>query len=121
MSLDYNEIFKFMRGIDADYLNPYGEIIIDEKSNTYAIIKDCETIEDVKMRVVFALCRPIGKGLEERPAKRLLKNLNKYFETELSRADMRLIYQELCYSSKQEEFKDFIKRGFPIKELEESK
>jgi len=69
------------------------------------------------MVVVFNLCRQIGKGLEKKQANRLVEKLNKYFHTELSGEDLHLIYLELCYWSKFEDFKDFIKRGFPIEEL----
>lgn len=71
------------------------------------------------MRVVYSLCRPIGKGLDKRPAERLLKRFNDYFETNLTREDMRLMYGELCYETKLDRFKDFVNRGFPIEELKE--
>lgn len=115
--LDYTEVFQFMQDFGIDILNRFNELIIDEPTNTYATISECENIEDVKMRVVFNLCRPIGKGLEIKQANRLLKKFNEYFQTELTREDMRLMYGELCYRDKFEEFKDFIKRGFPIEEL----
>jgi|SRR5690625_4966787 len=106
-----------MQDFGIDVLNRFNELIIDVPSNTYATIEECENIEDVKMRVVFNLCRPIGKGLEREQANRLLEKLNKYFQTELSREDLLLMYSKLCYRSKFEYFKDFIKRGFPIEEL----
>lgn len=118
MTLDYNEVFQFMKEFGIDILNSYEELIIDEPSNTYTSIKYCQNIEDVKTHVVFSLCRPIGKGLNDRAASRLLKKLNKYFGVNLTKNDMLLMYQELCYESKLQEFKEFIKRGFPIEELE---
>jgi len=117
VALDYNEVFEFMKEFEIDLLNRFGELIIDEPTNTYVIIKDCKDFEEVKTRVVYALCRPIGKGLDDRPAERLLERLNNYFETSLTREDMRLMYGKLCYLSKLGEFHDFIKRGFPIDEL----
>lgn len=118
MTLDYNEVFQFMKEFRIDLINRYGELIIDEPTNTYVSINNCKDIEDVKTYVVFALCRPIGKGLKDKDATRLLNRLNSYFEVKLTKADMLLMYQELCYVSKIEEFKSFIKRGFPIGELE---
>ena len=102
MTLDFNEVVKFMREFGVDLLNRYGELIIDEPTNTYVYINKCKDIEDVKTYVVYALCRPIGKGLDN-----------------LSRKDMLTMYARLCYVDKLEEFKDFIKRGFPIEELKE--
>jgi hypothetical protein len=117
MSLDYNEVFQFMKDFGIDYINRYNELIIDETTNTYVGIRYCNNIDDVKTYVVFALCRPIGKVLEDKPAKRLLNRFNNYFGTELTREDMLLMYGELCYESKLGEFRDFIKRGFPMSEL----
>lgn len=119
MTLDYNEVIQFMSDFEIDYLNRYGELIIDEHTNTYVTIKKCKDIEEVKLYVVYSLCRPIGKGLEEEEAERLLKKFNHYFNVNLTRSDLRLMYNKLCSVSKLDEFKDFIKHGFPIKELKE--
>lgn len=116
-SLNYNEVFQFMKDFEIDVLNRFDELIIDIPTNTWANIKGCKDIEDVKTRVVYSLCRPIGKGLDERPANRLLDKFNRYFGVDLTREDMLLVYQELCYTSKFDEFKDFIRRGFPMNEL----
>ena len=115
--LDYSEVFHFMQTFGIDILNRYNELIIDEPTNTYVSLNGCKDIEDVKMHVVYSMCRPIGKGLPDKTAKRLLKKLNTFFGTTLSQSDMLLMYQELCYESKLEQFKDFIKRDFPIHEL----
>lgn len=120
MALDYNEVMQFMKDFGIDFINSCGELIIDEHTNTYTFIKNCKDIEEVKLRVVYSLCRPIGKGLEERDAKRLLKKFNKYFKVNLTREDLRLMYGELCFDSKIEQLKDFIKRGFPINELKDT-
>lgn len=119
-SLDFNEVVKFMKEFGVDLLNRYGELIIDEPTNTYVTITECKDIEDVKTYVVFALCRPIGKGLGEQASSRLLNRLNNYFDISLTKKDCLLMYQDLCYVSKLEQFKDFIKRGFPMEELYES-
>ncbi|MCJ8008923.1 hypothetical protein ACFFF5_21145 [Lederbergia wuyishanensis] len=117
MTLDFNEVVEFMKEFKVDLLNRFGELIIDEPTNTYVGINRCKDIEEVKLYVVFALCRPIGKGLDERDANRLLKRFNEYFKVNLTRSDLRLMYQELCYERELERFKDFIKRGFPVDEL----
>lgn len=117
MTLNYNEVFQFMQEFEADFINRFGELIIDEPTNTYVTIKDCKDIEEVKTYVVFALCRPIGKGLGEQASSRLLKRLNKYFNANLTKQDCLLMYQELCYVSKIDQFKDFVNRSFPMDEL----
>ncbi|MCA1027012.1 hypothetical protein LCM23_13000 [Cytobacillus kochii] len=115
--MEHNEMVKFMKEFGIDILNRFDELIIDEKTNTYAYIGGCEDFDDVKTRVVFSLCRPISKGLGEKDADRLLERFNKYFGKNLTKDDMLLMYQKLCYPSKIGVFKDFIKRDFPLDEL----
>jgi len=116
-TLDYNQVFQFMQVFPVDYINKYGEMIIDEKTNMYSNFKDSKDFDDVLTHVVFSLCRPIAKGLEVKDAKRMLHRINKYFKVNLTREDMHVMYGELCYRDKFDEFKDFIKRGFPMDEL----
>ncbi len=120
MDINYNEVMQFMKKFEVDLINRFDELIIDEPTNTYVSIKNCKDIKDVEIYVVFALCRPIGKGLSSTESSRLLNRVNKYFDASLSKEDMRLMYQELCYASKLDKLKDFIKRGFPIEELKKS-
>lgn len=115
--MDCNEVISFIKEFKIDSKNRYGELIIDEPTNTFVSIDNCKNIEDVKTYVVFALCRPIGKALDEVDAMRLLKRVNDYYKQNLSRQDMRLMYQKLCYVTKLDEFKSFIQRGFPMAEL----
>lgn len=116
-TLDYNQVFQFMQAFPVDYINKYGEMIIDEKTNMYSTFKDAKDFDDVLTHVVFSLCRPIAKGLEKKDAKRMLHRVNKYFKVNLTREDFDEMYGELCYMDKFDQFKDFIKRGFPMDEL----
>jgi hypothetical protein len=120
LKVNYNEVIRFMKEFKIDVLNRFDELIIDMPNNIWANIKGCEDFDDVKTRVVYSLCRPIGKGLEEKAADRLLVKFNEYFKVNLTRDDMLLMYAELCYTSKIEEFKSFINRGFPMNELKGS-
>lgn len=115
--LDYNQVFQFMQVFPVDYINKYGEMIIDHKTNTYSTFKNAKDFDDVLTHVVFSLCRPIGKGLEVKDAKKLLHRVNSYFKVNLTREDFDEMYGELCYTDKFDQFKDFIKRGFPMDEL----
>ncbi|MCL1696348.1 hypothetical protein [Lysinibacillus sp. BPa_S21] len=117
--LNLNEVFQFMQEFKCDFINRFCEIIIDEPTNTYVSINECKSLEDVKARILMSMCRPIGKGLEISHANRLLERFNKYFNVKLTRNDMLKIYRDLCYSSKLEENKEFIKRGFPVHELKD--
>lgn len=115
--LNYNEVFSFMQDFPVDFLNNRNQLIIDENTDTFVSINGCETIEDVKARVVYAMCRPIGKGLETYQAERLLQRFNEYFGTELKREDLRRMYSELCYPHQIDTLKSFMQRGFPVAEL----
>ncbi|MFK3936591.1 hypothetical protein ACI2JA_03620 [Alkalihalobacillus sp. NPDC078783] len=117
VELNLNEVYQFMKDFKIDYLNNRDELIIDDNTDTYVSISDCRTIDEVKTWVVFAMSRPIGKGLQSKDAERLLKRLNDYFNVNLTRKDMRSIYIVLCYIGKVKEFEEFIKRGFPMEDL----
>lgn len=119
MTLNYNEVVNFMKEFGVDLLNRSDELIIDELTNTYTWIGNCEDIDDVKTKVVYSLARPIGKGLILVHATRLLNKLNKYFNTELTRDDMLTIYTKLCYERKLPEFKEFVMNGLSMTELKE--
>ena len=116
-TLDYNEVFQFMQEYGINILNQWNELIINNHWNIYTNLNGCSNIEDVKAQVILAVCRPIGKGLDEKDAERELEKVNKYFVADLTRKDMRLIYTHLCYSDKLEEVKEFIKNGFPMATL----
>lgn len=116
-TLNYGEVFKFMQDYGCDFINARNELIIDAESNTYTGLKDATTIDHVKAKVLMNVCRPIYKGLPTKQAKRFLEKFNRYFNTELTREDMGLIYQHLCYGHMIVENMDFIHRGFPMYEL----
>lgn len=116
-TLNHNEVVKFMKEFKVDFLNRFGELIIDSKTNTFADINHCKDMDDVETTVVFALCRPIGKGLKKPVADNLLTRVNEYFDADLTREDMHLMYAKLCYINKFDDFKSFVKRGFPMGEL----
>lgn len=120
MKLDYNELYAFMVDFEIDLLNRFGELIVDEPTNTCLSIKYCESMDDVKVRVLFELCRPIGKGLSDRDSNRVRSKVNRYFGTELTQDDFVVMYEKLCYESKLKEFKSFMDRGFPMGELMET-
>lgn len=119
VNLDCNELYAFMVDFEIDILNRFGELIVDEPTNTSLSINSCESIDDVKVCVLFALCRPIGKGLSDRDSDRVRSKVNRYFGTELTQEDFVVIYEELCSETKLEEFKSFMDRGLPMSELME--
>ena len=116
-NLNYAEVFRFMKEYGCDCINENNELIIDLKTNTYTYLGDAPTIEHVKAKVLMSVCRPIYKGLPPRQANQFLRRFNDYFKTELTRDDMGLIYQHLCYGHMIIENVDFIQRGFPMNEL----
>lgn len=118
--VDYEEVFEFMSEFGVAIMTHKKELILDEKNNVFATVEGCSDMWEVKTRVTSAVCRPIGKGLSVRDANRLLEKFNKYFKSKLTREDMLLIYQKLDYERTMNEFKGFVKRGFPMNELKET-
>lgn len=121
-TLDYNKVFAFMQKFKIDFLNRINELHIDEMTNLYVSIDECKTIQDVEVAVLSTLCRPLGgfRVLEdENQAIKLRNRVNDYFGSNLERYDFLLIYEHLYITSEEDhqEFKDFIKKGFPMHEL----
>lgn len=116
-TLDLREVVRLMSEFEVEFLTPRGEFIFDYETNTFADISQCKDVEDVETTVILALCRPIGKGLKVSEANTLLKNINDYFYSNLTRDDMHTIYAKLCDRDKFEDLKSFVKRGFPMHEL----
>lgn len=115
--LDLKQVVRLMSEFEVEFLTPRGEFIFDYETNTFADISQCKDVEDVETTVILALCRPIGKALKASEANALLKNINDYFYSNLTRDDMDTIYAELCYRDKFEDLKSFVKRGFPMHEI----
>jgi len=115
--LNYNQVLEFMKNFEVDYINRFDEMIIDHFTNTYVYIGGCHDIDDIVMRTVYAMARPIGKGLEESHAIRLLNKINNYFKISLTCGDMLTIYEELCYERKLPQFKKFVMNGMPMEEI----
>jgi len=115
--LNYSQVLEFMKQFEIDYINRFDEMIIDHFTNTYVYIGGCLDIDDVVMKTVYAMARPIGKGLEESHAIRLLNKINNYFKTSLTCMDMLTIYEELCYERKLPQFKKFVMNGMPMEEI----
>ncbi|MEX3623760.1 hypothetical protein [Viridibacillus arvi] len=114
--LDFNEVIEFMDAFQCDFINRQGDLIIDHKTNTFTNFNNCKTIKDLEAKVVMAVSAALSGG-ERKKRKYLLVNFNRYFKTSLSFDDMERIYSKLCYTSKLEENKQFIAKGFPIEEL----
>ena len=115
--LNYSQVLEFMKQFEIDYINRFDEMIIDHFTNTYVYIGGCHDIDDIVMRTVYAMARPIGKGLEESHAIRLLNKINNYFKISLTCGDMLTIYEELCYERKLPQLKKFVMNGMPMEEI----
>lgn len=115
--VSYHELVDYMKQLGIALLNEHSELIIHEETNTYTYIGECNSMEDIETCVVYSLCRPISKGLEDKYANLLLEKVNNYYNKKLTKEDFLLMYKELCYVHKFNELKSFIQRGFPMEEL----
>lgn len=119
-TLQYQEVFTFMKKFGADYINSNNELILDFDYNIFFSLNTCNTLEDVEASTLLVLCRPIGKGIryEKRKWKTLLNQFNSYFGCELTREDMYEIYVELCYTGMLEALHKLIADDFPMDNLQ---
>ena len=105
-------------------INHNGEFIAHIRSNTYFILRDCESKEDVKCKVLEWLSGPAYKT-EPYNNKRsndefhnfILAGINEYLETDFSEKDMEKIYTYLGNACNHKTTVDFIKSGYDMSVL----
>lgn len=117
--VDYKEVFELMKNFNIPVITYNEELIFDIKENVFIYIGDCKDIEDVKVRIVLGLSRPICKGLKPRLANELLRRFNKFFGCNLTKKDFYDIYLVLCYYDKEsiENCKKFMRNNFDMEGL----
>lgn len=100
--ISWDLITKLMSCFPNSVINYNAEFIAHIKSNTYFILKDCNSEMDVKCKVLEWLSRPAYKT-EPFNIKRsndefhrfILKGVNQFLDTDFKEGDMELIYTYL--------------------------
>ena len=107
-------------------INHNGEFIAHIKSNTYLILRDCNSKEDVKCKVLEWLSRPAYKT-EPYSTKQnndkfhsfILAGVNDYLDTDFSEKDMEKIYTYLGNACDHEKTLKFIESGYDMSILKD--
>lgn len=100
--ISWDLVTKLMSCFPNSVINHNGEFIAHIKSNTYFILKNCNSEMDVKCKVLEWLSRPAYKT-EPFNSKRsndefhrfILKGVNQFLDTDFKEGDMELIYTYL--------------------------
>nr|DAV31445.1 MAG TPA: hypothetical protein [Caudoviricetes sp.] len=107
-------------------INHNGEFIAHIKSNTYFILKDCNSKEDIKCKILEWLSRPAYKA-EPYSTKRnndkfhsfILAGVNDYLDTVFSEKDMDKIYTYLGNACNHKKTLKFIESGYDMSILKD--
>lgn len=97
--ISWDLVTKLMICFPNSVINHNGEFIAHIKSNTYFILKNCNSEMDVKCKVLEWLSRPAYKT-EPFNSKRsndefhrfILKGVNQFLDTDFKEDDMEMIY-----------------------------
>ena len=97
------------------------EFLADEKSNTYFILGNCETKEDVDCKVIERLSRaayktePYYSDVSNRKFHaKMLDGINKYLGTNFTKEDIEIIYTNLGNACNHEKTLEFVRSGFDM-------
>ena len=97
------------------------EFLADEKSNTYFILGNCETKEDVDCKVLEWLSRAAyktesyhSKVANENFHRSILSGINAYLGTNFTKEDIEIIYTYLGNSCHHEKTLEFVRSGFDM-------
>ncbi len=120
-SINSEVLNKLNKAFPHAYVNVHGEYIIDDDTNTYFIIKDCKTENDVKAKVLEWLSRPAFKSEYFRTdkenkgfRKKILNGINAFCETNFSKKDIEKIYICLGNRVNHEKTMEFIESNYDM-------
>lgn len=110
---------RLMKCFHGSFINQNGEFIAHEKSNTYFILRDCETELDVKCKVLEWFSRPAHKTtpyLQEWRNRKfhefMLNGINAFLDTHFTEQDMEEIYCTLGNKINHEKTVRFIESDY---------
>ena len=124
--VDWAIIKRLMRFFPDSFINANGEIIVHREANEYFVIRTCETVFDVKCKVLEWLSRAAHKTSpfpSERKNRKfqdfILSGINGYLETTFTREDMDLIYTYLGNACNHALTVRFVQSGYNMEILKE--
>lgn len=128
MENEKNELLKcrfdLLQAFSESFFNERDEFIAHKKSNQYICLSNCETVLDVKCKVLEWFSRPATKAqpyVQEWRNRRLqdfmLDGVNSFLGTNFTRENMEDIYQYLGNAIDHKKTIRFIKSGYDFKVL----
>ena len=118
------ELTRLMQCFPRSYVNGYGEIIIDHKTNKYFKVDNIEHEVEFKYKVLEWLSRAAYKEQPYKTAKSnlrfnqfILNGINEFLDTKFTFDDMRFIYGELGNNINRELTIKFVESGYNMELL----
>lgn len=122
--INFEEVQKLMKCFPNSFINQIGELIVHRASNTYLVLRNCQTELDIKCKVIEQLSRaayktcPYGSDRKNKEFNRFILNgLNKYLDTTFDETDMDVIYTKLGNGVHHGLTVQFITSGFNLEVL----
>ena len=119
---------ELLNAFPGSFINQRDEFIAHQRANEYIILRDCETPEDIKAKVLEWFSRPACKtapySQEWRNRKFhafMREGVNNFLYTDFSVADMEVIYQYLGNRVNHDLTMQFIAHGMDIEWLREER
>lgn len=118
--MDKYEILKrLLNCFPNSFVNGSGEFVAHTDANQYFIFENCETLLDVKCKVIEWFSRGAFKTAPYQKESRnnrlhefMLNGINKFLETNFTETDMEIIYTYLGNAIKHQKTIEFIENGY---------
>lgn len=118
--VNWDVVSKLMGAFPESFINHNGEFIAHRESNTYFILRSCETETDVKCKVLEWLSRAAYKTAPFKERKNrafhkfMLDGINEFLGTAFSGGDMEQIYTYLGNAVDHEKTIQLIESGYDM-------
>ena len=125
--MDKFEISKeLMRCFPNSFINSYGEFIAHKYANQYFILDNCNTEEDVKVKILSWFSRGAHKTepyktkkCNDALHKYMLNGINKYLNTNFTKDDISRIYTYFGNDCNKNKCYEFVQNNYDMKIIEE--
>lgn len=122
----YEMAKKIMACFPQSFINYKGEFIAHARSNTYLVLDNCETLEDLQCKVLEWFSRAAHKTQPYRSQKSnadfhsfILAGINEFLGTRFDIRDMDLIYTHLGNAVNHDLTVRFVRSGYDLEVLRE--
>ncbi len=117
--VDENIVKDLLNCFPGSFVNDRNEFIADVKTNSYFILENCESEEDVQAKCLEWLSRPAYKGMPYRADwrndkfhKKMQDGINDFLETNFTHEEFGEIYQHLGNCVNHQLTLEFIHSGY---------